>query len=125
PGNSFAPNNSSAVANYPDSSKISVFAESQPNTNAFVTAYPIVIHKWQSTPDPEIITLPVPALTDNCLHLGQNILKSTDLMNDWMLDAFTKDFKLEVSSSNGFHKEFPLKKNIGLSGWELNITAED
>jgi hypothetical protein len=46
-------------------------------------------------------------------------------MNDWMSDTFTKDFKLVVSSSNGFRKEFPLRKNIGLSGWELNLTKED
>jgi hypothetical protein len=46
-------------------------------------------------------------------------------MNDWMSDTFTKDFQLVISSSNGFRKEFPLKKNVGLNGWELSLTKED
>ncbi len=113
----------SAVQN--DSVKISVYAENQPNDGEFVTAYPIVTHKWQAEPDPEIISLPVPSLLDSCLHTGQNILRNTDLTGDWVSDSFTKNFKLVVSSSNGFRKDFPLKKNLGMSGWELNITKED
>lgn len=105
--------------------KISLFAESQPNNSNFVTAYPLVINKWQANSDPNIISLPIPALTDSCLHAGQNVLRSTDIMNDWMSDNFTKDFKLKVSAMNGFTKEFLLRKNIGLNGWELNITKED
>ncbi len=46
-------------------------------------------------------------------------------MNDWLSDNFTRDFKLLISSANGFRKEFPMKKNLGLSGWELNVTKED
>ena len=109
----------------PDSVKISLFAESQPNNSNFVTAYPLVVNKWQANSDPNIISLPIPALTDSCLHAGQNVLRSTDIMNDWMADNFTKDFKLKVSAMNGFSKEFPLKKNVGLNGWELSITKED
>jgi hypothetical protein len=105
--------------------KISLFAEAPPNDNGFVTAYPLVIHKWQANPDPEVISLPTPVLMDQCLHTGQNILKTTDVLNDWMSDAFTKDFQLVISSPNGFRKEFPLKKNVGLGGWELSLTKED
>lgn len=120
-----SPNISTPATPTPGSVKISLFAESPPSESDFVTAYPLVIHKWQANPDPEVMTLPVPALADQCLHAGQNILRSTDLLTDWMSDTFTKDFKLVVSSSNGFRKEFPLKKNVGMSGWELNITKED
>jgi len=108
-----------------DSVKISVYAENQPNDGEFVTAYPIVTHKWQAEPDPEIISLPAPSLLESCLHTGQNILRNTDLTGDWVSDSFTNNFKLAVSSSNGFRKDFPLKKNLGMSGWELNITKED
>ncbi len=123
-GNSFAPN-TSANSNQPDSVKISLYAENQPNSNDFVTAYPIVLHKWQAEPDPEIITLPAPALMESCLHPGQNILRNTDLLGDWMSDSYAKEFKLLISSPNGFRKEFPLKKNMGMNGWELNLTKED
>ncbi len=108
-----------------DSVKISLFAESQPMDKGFVTAYPLVVNKWQANADPEVISLPVPALTESCLHPGQNVLRSADLLTDWMADNFTKDFQLVISSSNGFRKTFPLKKNIGLSGWELNVTKDE
>ena len=121
PANMTNPGNNSS----PDTVKISLFAESQPNNNNFVTAYPLVINKWQANSDPNVISLPIPALTDSCLHAGQNVLRSTDIINDWMSDNFTKDFRLKVSAMNGFSKEFALRKNIGLNGWELNITKED
>jgi hypothetical protein len=108
-----------------NSVKISLYAEAPPSDSGFVTAYPLVLQKWQANPDPEVISLPTPVLADACLHPGQNILRSTDLLTDWTADTFTKDFKLVVSSPNGFRKEFPLKKNVGLSGWELNVTKED
>ncbi len=123
--NNFAPaQNGGNTANNP-SVKISLFAEAPPSDSGFVTAYPLVINKWQANPDPEVISLPTPVLADECLHPGQNLLRSTDLINDWMSDNFTTDFKLVISSQNGFRKEFPLKKNAGLSGWELNLTRED
>lgn len=105
--------------------KISLFAESQPDDSQFVTAFPVVIHKWQSEADPEVISLSPPALLEPCLHAGQNILKNTDLSNDQLNDAFTRDYTLVMSSQNGFRKEFQLRKNVGLGGWELNITRED
>lgn len=105
--------------------KISLYAESPPSDSGFVTAYPLVVSKWQANTDPEIISLPTPVLMDQCLHAGQNILKSTDLMNDWMSDNFTREFELVISATNGFRKEFPLKKNVGMGGWELNLTKED
>ncbi len=127
--NNYSPNYSS---NTPGSSsqaatpvKISLYAESQPDANNFVTAYPIVIHKWQAEPDPEVISLYPPVLAEPCLHTGINLLKNTDLSEAWSDDNFARDFRLVMSSSNGFKKEFPLKKNKGLNGWELNITPED
>lgn len=120
----FSPNSTNSDSR-PETVKISLYAESPPNDTDFVTAYPLVIQKWQANPDPEIISLPTPILAETCLHAGQNILKSTDLTTDWMSDNFTKNFQLVISSPNGFRKEFPLKKNIGLGGWELNITRED
>jgi hypothetical protein len=105
--------------------KISVFAETPPNDNAFVTAFPVVLHKWQAEPDPEIIELPTPILLEPCLHTGLNILKNTDLSEEWVNDTFTRDFKLVVNSSNGFRKEFFLRKNVGMGGWELNLTPQD
>lgn len=105
--------------------KISLYAESQPDANGFVTAYPIVVHKWQAEPDPEVISLYPPVLAEPCLHVGTNLLKNTDLSEAWSDDRFARDFKLVVSSSNGFKKELPLKKNKGLGGWELTITPED
>lgn len=105
--------------------KISLFAESQPNDNGFITAYPMVFHKWQANTDPDLINLPMPVLMDSCLHAGQNIIRTTDIVNDWMTDNFTKDFQLMIYSSNGFQKEFALKKNVGFGGWELNLTKEE
>lgn len=111
--------------NAADGVKISLFAESQPNENGFVTAYPLVFHKWQANSDPNVINLPLPVLADSCLHSGQNIIRTTDVVNDWMTDNFTKEFQLTISAENGFRKDFPLKKNVGLNGWELNITKEE
>lgn len=105
--------------------KISVFAENQPDDSQFVTAYPIVLHKWQAEPDTEVISLRPPMLTEPCLHAGINILKSTDLTNAQLDDNFTKDYVLTMRATNGFKKDFPLRKNIGLNGWELNITPQD
>ena len=105
--------------------KISVYAESQPSDTDQVTAYPVVIHKWQSEPDPEVISLAPPVPAEPCLHAGQNILKSADISDDEAADKFTRDFKLNVTSSNGFAKAFPLKKNQGAGGWELDLTNED
>ena len=116
---------SSGADTRPEPVKISLFAESAPNDDGFVTAYPLVIQKWQANSDPEIISLPTPILVEPCLHPGQNILKSTDLRTDWMTDPFTRNFQLVISSPNGFRKQFPLKKNVGLGGWELNVTKED
>lgn len=126
--NSLSYNNSSNAAQQTttqNSVKISLFAESQPSEQGFVTAYPIVVQKWQSDSDPEVIALPTPILLEPCLHVGQNILKNIDLSEDPTADTFSKDFKLVLSSSNSFRKEFPLKKNIGMGGWELNISPED
>lgn len=123
-GNNFAQNSTvSTIQN--DSVKISVYAENQPSDSEFVTAYPIVTHKWQAEPDPEIISLPAPSLMESCLHTGQNILRNTDLTGDWVSDPFANNFRLVVSALNGFRKEFPLRKNLGMNGWELNITKED
>lgn len=119
----YSPNQSKS--NNPAQIKISLFAENQPNETNFVTAYPIVVHRWESEPDPEVISLNPPVLSAPCLFAGQNILKNTDLSQSWSEDNYTRDFKLILSSANGFCKEFPLKKNIGLGGWELNITAEE
>jgi hypothetical protein len=122
--NNFAGNQTvSTVQN--DAVKISVYAENQPNSGEFVTAYPIVTHKWQAEPDAETISLSTPSLLESCLHTGQNLLRNTDLTTDWVSDSFANNFKLVVSSSNGFRKEFPLRKNLGMNGWELNITKED
>jgi hypothetical protein len=105
--------------------KISLYAESQPGDDQFVSAYPIVVHKWQQEPDPEVISLRPPVLAEPCLHTGMNLLKNSDLTADLSADNYTKDFKLVMSGGNGFRKEFPLKKNLGLGGWELNLTSED
>ena len=105
--------------------KISLFAEKPPTDNDFVTAFPIVLHKWQADPDPEVISLPVPSLLEPCLHMGQNILKNTDLSYDWLRDPFARDFKLIMSADNGFSREFWLTKNMGMSGWMLNLNPQD
>ena len=125
-GTSYAYSNSSgSSAGNQQPVKLSLFAESQPNEGHFVTAYPIVVHKWQPEPDPEVISLYPPVLSTPCLQTGQNILKNTDISQAWSEDKYSRDFKLVMSSTNGFRKEFPLRKNIGLGGWELNLTAED
>jgi hypothetical protein len=115
---------SGAAAN---SVRISLFAETSPNSGGggFVTAYPLVVHKWQPESDPEVIEFPAPLLAESCLHPGQNILRSADVMNDWLSDNFALDFKLTVNLSDGSRKEFPLRKNIGLSGWEFSLTIGD
>lgn len=109
----------------PNSVKISLYAESQPSEQGAVTAYPIVVQKWQSDEDPETIQLPPPVLLEPCLHVGQNILKNTNFSGDPITDPFVKNLKLILSAKNGFKKEFPLKNNVGLGGWELNIRNED
>ncbi|MEZ5345231.1 MAG: hypothetical protein R2681_06695 [Pyrinomonadaceae bacterium] len=120
-----SPNMSQELSSIPPPDKISLFAETPPTDSDFVSAFPIVLHKWQAEPDPEHIILPVPSLMEPCLHVGQNILKNTDLSFDWLRDQFSRDFKLVLSAGNGFSKEFPLIKNLGLSGWMLNITPQD
>ncbi len=107
------------------SGKVSLFAESQPRDSGFVTAYPIVFNKWQANADPENIALPLPVLMDSCLHVGQNVVRTTDIINDWTNDKYTKDFKFILKSSNGFQKKFDLKKNVGLGGWEMVLTKAD
>ena len=108
----------------PQQQKISLYAEKPPTDSDFVTAFPVVLHKWQAEPDPEVISLPVPTLLEPCLHMGQNILKNTDLSFDWLRDPFSRDFKLVMSAENGFSKEFSLTKNLGISGWMLNIKPQ-
>jgi len=105
--------------------KVSLFAESQPRDSGFVTAYPLVFSKWQASADPTVIGLPMPVLMDSCLHVGQNIIRTTDVINDWMNDKFTKDFQLTLTSSTGFQKKFDLKKNVGYGGWEMMLTKAD
>ncbi len=105
--------------------KISLHAEKPPTDSDFVTAFPVVLHKWQSEPDPEVISLPIPSLMEPCLHMGQNILKNTDLSYDWLRDPFARDFRLIMSSDNGFSKEFRLIKNMGMSGWMMMLNPQD
>ncbi len=121
--NSYTPNQNRAPT--PPPNKISLFAEAAPTDGGYVTAFPIVLHKWQAQPDPELISLPVPSLMEPCLHMGQNILKNTDLSYDWLRDKFSRDFKLIVSAENGFLKEFALTKSLGFSGWMLNFNPQD
>ncbi|NNE99941.1 MAG: hypothetical protein HKN25_13050 [Pyrinomonadaceae bacterium] len=118
-------NNGQNQSIIPPRETISLFAERPPTDNDFVTAFPIVMHKWQAEPDPEVITLPVPTLLEPCLHLGQNVLKNTDLGYDWLRDPFTRDFRLVMSADNGFSREFRLTKNLGISGWMLLLNPED
>lgn len=118
-------NGSAGGGDSPPPVKISVYAESQPSDTDSVTAYPVVVHKWQSEPDPDVISLAPPVLVEPCLHAGQNILKSADITTDESDDVFTRNFKLSVASTNGFKKEFSLRKNPGAGGWELNLTNED
>lgn len=109
----------------PSNARISLFAENPPNDRGFVTAYPMVFHKWQAEADPNLINLPMPVLMDSCLHIGQNIIRTTDVVNDWMTDNFTKEFQLTITSTKGYKKEFPLRKNIGFGGWDLQLSKED
>lgn len=109
----------------PLATKFSLFSSSPPNDQGFLTAYPIVVQKWQAEPDPEVVRLNTPSLSESCLHVGLNLLKNTNLTDDWAGDTFTRDFKLVMTSDNGFKKEFPLRKNLGLGGWELNLSAPD
>ena len=109
----------------PPQQKISLYADKPPTDIDFVTAFPIVLHKWQPEPDPEVITLPKPSLMEPCLHIGQNILKNTDLTYDWLRDPFARDFRLIMTSENGFSKEFYLTKNMGMSGWQLMLNPQD
>ena len=105
--------------------KISLFAEKPPTDSNFVTAFPIVMHKWQADPDPDVISLPIPSLFDPCAHIGQNLIKNTDISYDWLRDPFARDFRLIIGAEKGFTKEFTLRKNMGLSGWILNINQRD
>ncbi len=123
-GNSYSSSGQN-VQGLPPLEKISLYAETPPTNGDFVTAFPIVLHKWQPEADPEVISLPVPTLFEPCLHIGANILKNTDLSYDWLRDAFARDFRLIMSSNNGFSKEFKLEKNLGMSGWVLNLTPQD
>lgn len=105
--------------------KVSVYSETLPSDNNQVTAYPFIINKWEADSDPNLISLPIPALAESCLRPGQNILRSVDLMKDWMSDPYTQDFRLKISSPSGFYREIPLQKNIGLGGWEFNLAMQD
>ncbi len=109
----------------PNIQKIRLFAQNPPTDVNFVTAFPVVLHKWQPDADPNVISLPAPKLMEPCLHMGQNILKNTDLTYDWLRDPFARDFRLIMSAKNGFSKEFFLTKNIGMSGWQLILTPRD
>jgi len=109
----------------PPSQKISLYAQAPPTDVKFVTAFPVVLHKWQPEADPKVISLPTPRLMEPCLHTGQNILKNTDISYDWLRDPFARDFRLIMSSKNGFSKEFYLTKNMGMSGWELMLNPQD
>ena len=120
-------NNNSGDSNrsrLPPSQKISLYAQDAPTDIKFVTAFPVVLHKWQPEADPEVISLPTPRLMEPCLHTGQNILKNTDISYDWLRDPFTRNFRLIMSSDNGFSKEFYLTKNLGMSGWELLLDSQ-
>ena len=130
-------NRNGYVQNYPNASTvlnkeavipsqpISIFADKSPTDSSYVSAFPIVLHKWQPQPDPEVITLPIPTFLEPCIHVGRNIIKNTDLSYDWLRDPFARDFRLVISSANGFTKELPLVKNIGMSGWDIILTPAD
>lgn len=115
----------SSVPSSPLATKFSIFSTTAPNDQGYLTAYPVVVQKWQSEPDAEVIKLNTPTLGESCLHTGVNMLKNTSLSDDWADDTFTRDFKLILTSDNGFKKEFPLRKNLGLGGWELNLSPQD
>ena len=118
-------NRSNNLRRPPPTKKIRLYAEKPPTDIDFVTAFPIVLHKWQPEPDPEVISLPIPSLMEPCLHIGQNILKNTDITYDWLRDPFARDFRLIMSAENGFSKEFYLTKNVGMSGWQLMLNQQD
>ena len=105
--------------------QLSIYSNQSPSASSFVSAFPIVVHKWQAEPDPKVITLPIPRLLEPCLHIGRNILKNTDLSYDWLRDPYARDFRLVLSSENGFTKEFSLTKNMGISGWDLMVNPGD
>ncbi len=109
----------------PPQQKISVYAEQSPTEGGFVTAFPIVLHKWQESPDPDVISIRTPRLLEPCLHVGPNILRNTDIAYDWLRDPFAREFRVIMSAENGFEREFLLTKNIGISGWMLNLTQQD
>ncbi len=117
-----SPSPSSTILN-PE--KISVFSETVPKDSEYVSAFPIVVQRWQPNSDSDIIALPAPTLLEPCLHKGMNILKNTDLSYDWLRDPFAREFKLVISSENGYTKEFVLNKNFGISGWTVNIPLQD
>ena len=126
--NQYQPNqgaNNQSKTMDPNFGKVSLFADSQPSEGQSVTAYPIVLHKWQSEPDPEVISLPPPVLAEQCLHSGINILKNTQLDEQLSQDKYSRNFRLVLSDESGYRKEFTLKKNLGLGGWELNIAPEE
>lgn len=117
-------NNSSAVA-AGNPTRLSLYANSQPNTREYVTVYAFVPHKWQPDAEPEVHKILTPQMNEPCLHTGKNILGNSDLRLEWLADNFTKDFKLVLSDKNGWTKEFDLKKNLGLNAWEAEISKED
>ena len=123
--NSYNSSSQNAQNFLPIQRKISLYAENPPTDQQFVTAFPVVFHKWQPEPDPELINLPTPRLFSPCLHAGQNLLKNADISYDWLRDPFSRDFKLKFSGDNGFKKEFRLIKNTGLGGWVLQVTPQD
>lgn len=127
----YVPANTVSPASQPNASpagnpvKLSLYAEAPPSEAGAVTAYPLVVHRWQAEPDAAQISLYPPELTEPCLHQGQIILKDVSLSGETPGDQFAKDFKLQINGAGSYRKEFPLRKNIGASGWELNLTRED
>lgn len=122
-GNSFG--NNFAQGNTTDSNKVSLLANYQPSDKSFVTVYAYVPHKWQPEPEPKLASLYAPQLIEPCFHSGKNILRNMDLRIEWLSDTFTRDFKLILDDKNGWKKEFPLRKNLGLNAWEAEVTKED
>jgi hypothetical protein len=105
--------------------KVSLYANMQPNDRDFLTVYAFVPHKWQPNADPEIFNLYAPQMTEPCLHAGRNILRNTDMRIEWLSDNFSRNFKLQLYDDNGWKKEFDLKKNLGLNAWEADISKDD
>lgn len=135
PRNYYTPNTNSyqatatrsnfAQANTGEANKISLLANYQPTDREFVTVYAYVPHKWQADPDPKLANLYAPQMITPCLHSGKNILRNTDLRVEWLSDTFTRDFKMTLTDNEGWKKEFPLRKNLGLNAWEVDLTKED